>query len=260
MTEETTVIETVTYADGAVAISAPELAQEAGKRVVGGLIKACRAYVPTRENLEGKKEHCDVALMGGVMYIGTDHSVYAAMIRPKIEEMCKKKSPLRAAFDQLAGNYCARLNYGAISPWLKTHEKNIRSAAFGPEGVKLVVAEGMIELDMSPTDEILAYAEGVRSMIEERVLDANRILGPHPLGVSASTFDVLEVDEEGARYRDRIDLESKKVQMKFKPGMLPGLDAEVVVYSDPMGGQIVRITTDDPTLHVDQFFRILPLS
>ena len=263
MTEQATepvAVETITYVEETLLINAPELAQEVGKRVVGGLIKACRAYVPTRENMEGKKEHCDVSLMDGAMYIGTDHSVYAAIIRPKIDEMCKKKSPLRAAFEQLSGKYGARLNYGVASPWLKVHEKNIRTASFGPGGIKLVVAEGLVELDLSLTDETTTYAEQVKQTLDERVLDENRLLGPHPLSVSTASFDVLEIDEEGARYRDRIDLESPKVQLKFKPGMLPGLDAEVSVYEDPEGGKIVRITTDDPTLHVDQYFRILHLT
>ena len=261
MTEETTVaVETIAYSEETVLINAPELAQEAGKRVVGGLIKACRAYVPTRENLEGKKEHCDVSLLGGAMYIGTDHSVYAAVIRPKIDEMCKKKSPLRAAFEWLNGNYSARLNYGTASPWLKTHEKNIRTASFGPDGIRLIVAEGLVELDLSPTDETIAYAEEVKQILAERVVEENLLHGPYPLAVGDGAADVLVVDGAGASYSEKLDLESTAVQMKFKPGMLPGLDAEVRVYSDPEGGQIVRITTDDPTLHVDQFFRILPLA
>jgi hypothetical protein len=193
------------------------------------------------------------------MYIGTDHSVYAAVIRPKIDEMCKKKSPLRTAFEWLNGKYSARLNYGVASPWLKIHEKNIQSAVFGRDGIRLIVAKGMIELDLRPTAATIAYAEAVQELLSERVIEENLLYGPHVLGSTVPIFDVLVVDAEQAVYREHIDLDSPATQMKFKPGMLPGGDCEVRVYADPNGGQIVRITTDDPTLHVDQYFRVLPI-
>jgi hypothetical protein len=246
--------------DGTAVITAPELAQEFGKRVVTGLLKACRAYVPTRENLEGKKEHCDVSLKGGAIYLGTDHSVYAAIIRPNTVDMCKKKSPLRDAMEQVGPSMNAKLNYGVATPWLKTHEKNIRSAVFGPDGIRLVVADGMVELDLSPTAASAEYAEAVAQTLAERVVEENLELGPLPLGTSAKGFDVLYVTKEEAGYRATVDLDSADFQMKFRPELLPEADHEVRVYADPEGGKIVRVTTDSDAVHVEQYFRVLDLA
>jgi hypothetical protein len=246
--------------EGLVKTEVPELAQEFAKRLVGGMLKAARSYVPTRENAEGKKEHCDVSLLNGAIYVGTDHSLYAAVIRLKLAELCKKKSPLRAAVETLADNYSARLNYGVASPWLKTHEKNIRYAEIGPDGIRLMVAPGIVELDLSPTEESTAYGESIATMLTSRVLDDFLESGPHPLpGDAPAGAAVLVVTPDGASYSDAIDLESTALQMKFKPSLLPGKDCEVRVYADPEGGKIVRITTDEPTMHVDQFFRVLEL-
>lgn len=246
--------------DGWMKTETPELAQEFAKRLVGGMLKAARSYVPTRENSEGKKEHCDVSLLNGAIYVGTDHSLYAAIIRLKLAELCKKKSPLRAAVEQLADGYSARLNYGVASPWLKTHEKNIRYAEIGPDGIRLMVAPGIVELDLSPTEESAAYGEEVAAMLSHRVQDELLESGPHPLpGEAPEGAAVLVVTGEGATYSDAIDLTSNALQMKFKPNLLPGKDCEVRVYADPEGGKIVRITTDEPTMHVDQFFRVLEL-
>ena len=244
--------------DDNIVIEAPELAQELAKRVVGGLLKACRAYVPTRENAAGKKEHCDVSLMNGALYLGTDHSVYAAVIRPKIVDFCKKKSPLRAAMEAVAGSYNAKLNYGAASPWLKTHEKNIRGAVIGADGIRLIVAENLVTLDLSPTDESHEYAMLVEQMLAERVREEHLISGPHPIGASALGMDVLVVAEE-AYYCESIDLSSSDFQMKFRPELLPKGEHEVRLYADPEGGKIVRFTTDDDTAHVEQYFRVLDL-
>lgn len=246
--------------DGWIRTEVQELAQEFAKRLVGGMLKAARSYVPTRENAAGKKEHCDVTLLNGSIYVGTDHSLYAAVIRLKLAELCKKKSPLRAAVEELGDGYSARLNYGQATPWLKTHEKNIRYAEIGPGGIRLMVAPGIVELDLSPTDESTAYGESVATMLSERVLDELLESGPHPLpGEAPPGSTVLVVSEDGAGYSDRIDLGAPHLQMRFKPSLLPGKDCEVRVYADPEGGKIVRVTTDEPTMHVDQFFRVLEL-
>ena len=247
--------------DGTAVITAPELAQEFGKRVVGGLLKACRAYVPTRENLEGKKEHCDVSLKGGAIYLGTDHSVYAAVIRPNVVDMCKKKSPLRDAMVQVGPNVSAKLNYGVASPWLKTHEKNIRAATFGPDGIRLIVADGMIELDLSPTAESGEYAELVSQTLAERVLSDNLLLGPHSLAdVVDSSYAVLAVSADSAWYQQLVDLDSDVFQMKFRPELIPDGNHTLSVYGDPEGGKIVRVTTTNEAVDVDQYFRVLDLT
>jgi hypothetical protein len=249
--------------ENGITTEAPEIAQELGKRIVGGLLRAARVFVPTRDNLEGKKVHCDVSLMNGAIYVGTDHSTYMAVIRPKLAELCKKKSPLRTATEELGDNYSALLNYGAASPWLKLHEKNIKSASIGPNGIKLVVADGLVELDMSPTAASTEYAEEVAQTVETRVLEENLEMGPITLGDPPSAdLEVLTVSATAAEYVEFLvtDPPIGTIQMKFKPGALPGGECEVRVYADPEGGKIVRITTDGPLMHVDQFFRVLSLS
>ncbi len=247
--------------DGVAVIDAPELAQEFGKRVVGGLMKACRAYVPTRENLEGKKEHCDVSMKDGALHLGTDHSVYAAIIRPNVVDMCKKKSPLRDAMEQLSGTVNAKLNYGVASPWLKTHEKNIRSAVVGPCGIRLIVAEGMVELDLTPTEESIDYAEQVATTLAERVLTDNLLLGPHSLAdVVDSSYAVLAVSADSAWYQQTVDLDSDVFQMKFRPELIPDGSHTLSVYDDPEGGKIVRVTTTNSAVDIDQYFRVLDLT
>lgn len=260
MTEEIAAVP-VTFDGDKIVVGAPELAQELGKRIVGGLLKAVRSFVPTRENLEGKKEHCDVALKNGAIYVGTDHSVYAAVIRPKLADLCKKKSPLRSVIEQLGDGYSALLNYGTASPWLKIHEKNIRYAEMGPEGIRLVVADGLVELRMLPTAESSAYADEVAEIIETRVLEENLEIGPLPLDVSdiPAWATVLCVTPEAATFREYLTDAPGEVQMKFKPGVLPGSSCEVRVYADPEGGKVVRFTTDDATMHVEQYFRVLCL-
>lgn len=246
--------------DGTLRTEVPELAQEVGKRLVGGLLRLARSYVPTRDNAEGKKEHVDVPILGGAIYIGTDHSPYAAVIRTKLVELCKKKSPLRAAVEQMGDRYSASLNYGTASPWLKTHEKNIVRAEIGPGGIILSVVPGVVELRLSATDSGEAYARGVADMISRRVLEENLESGPHPLpGEAPEGAMVLVVSEGGARYERIVDLESPDFQMRFKPGLLPGSDCLVSMYADPLGGKIVRVTTDEATVHVDQFLRVLDL-
>ena len=249
--------------ENGISTDAPEIAQELGKRIVGGLLRAARVFVPTRDNLEGKKVHCDVSLMNGAIYVGTDHSAYMAVIRPKLAELCKKKSPLRTAVEEMGDGYSALLNYGAASPWLKLHEKNIKSASIGRGGIRLVVADGLVELDMSPTQLSTEYAESVAQVVAERVLEENLEMGPITIGDPPSPdLEVLTVSADGAEYVEFLVAEppAGTVQMKFKPAALPGGECEVRVYADPEGGKIVRITTDGSVMHVDQFFRVLCLT
>jgi hypothetical protein len=247
--------------DGTIYIDTPELAGEFAKRIVGGLIKAARAYVPTRKTEDDKREYVDVSILDGAIYLGTEHSLCAAMIRPDLAALCKKKSPLREMVSSLGGRYSARLNYGTASPWIKTHEKNVRSASIGPQGVRLVVAPGVIELDLSPTAESEAYARDVAETIRSRVLEENLVHGPFRLEGSGETdMTVLVVDEAGARYAERIDKASRSFQLRFRPQLLPGGPCDVRLYRDPIGEMIVRFTTDEETMHVEQYFRALNLS
>jgi hypothetical protein len=237
--------------------SAPELAQEAADRVIGGALKAARAYVPTRENAEGKKEHCDVSLHNGKIYVGTDHSVYAAVITMKLHELCKKRSPLRAAVEQMQEKACARLNYGDASPWLKTHKANIKVAEIGTRVTRMTVVEGVVELDLSPTPESTAYAVQVAALIEERVRDDMAIAGPHEMpGLTGDSW-VVVVGAEGIRLEQALAPECTDTQVKLRASMLPGCPCTVTAYEDPNGDRIVRFVADTPTMKVEQFFRVL---
>ena len=247
--------------DGTVSTDNPELACELAKRIVGGLIKTARAYVPTRKTEDDKKEYVDVSILEGVIYIGTDHSLCAAAIRPNLSALCKKKSPLREAVGALGSNYSARLNYGTVSPWLKAHEKNVRSARIGPRGVHLEVAAGIVELDLSPTSESEAYARRVAEMLRTRISEGNVVHGPFRLEGSGDTdMTILVVDENGARYVNRIDPASRSFQLRFRPQLLPGGPCDVRLYRDTLGEMIVRFTTEEETMHIEQYFRALHLS
>jgi hypothetical protein len=207
--------------DGTVRTDTPELACELAKRIVGGLLKAARAYVPTRKTEDDKKEYVDVSILEGAIYLGTDHSVCAAQIRPNLAALCKKKSPLRDVMGILGSNYSTRLNYGTASPWIKAHEKNVRSASIGPQGIHLEVAAGIVELDLSPTPESDAYARSVVETLRSRL---------------------------------------QSFQLRFRPQLLPGGPCDVRLYRDPLGEMIARFTTEEETMHVEQFFRALHLS
>lgn len=237
----------------------PELAEEFAARVVAGALKAARAFVPTRENLEGKKEHCNVPILNGVLYVGTDLSPYMATVQLRLAEMCKKRGELRPAIAAIEDRICAVANYGVSSPWLKLHTKNARSAYAGPDGLKLVVARGVVELDLALPPYLREYALKVKAIIESRVREDLLVAGPFPLpdGEPATSY-VLNVDDSGVTYAERLVKGFSGVaQLKIKAGFLPKGESTVFVYEDPLGGRIVQIKTDAPTFVSNQYFRTL---
>jgi hypothetical protein len=239
-------------------IDNPELAQELTKRVVSGALKACRTFIPTKENDEGKKVHCDVSLYNNTIYVGTDHSLCCSTVELKLPDMCKKKSPLRAIVESTS--ISANLNYGLASPWLKTHEKNVRSAYIGPSGIRLIVAEGVVELNLAVSNSSIEYAERIIDTIYTRISDDNLLVGPFEIPEISDTT-VLSVTNTGVNISKFFTPNSEYAQIRLKPKSIPSPKSTISVYVDPLADpssiRIIKITSETDVLHIDQFFRIL---
>ena len=241
-----------------------ELAQEFAKRVVKGLLSVARGYVPTVKDIEDKAQHIDVAVYNGLIYIGTEHALYSATIEPRIHELCKKKSQLRTMLEELGPNWGARLNYGTASPWLKTHEKNVKRVEIGVYGIRLIVVEGVVELDMMLTDANIEYAvstsetiaaytaiespetyTGCQLVWEEQVTEDT--IG---FNVGPDSVTPIKVYEPAGTGRVGIDLIAP-------PSLLPGKDCSFSAMRVGDGTGIVCVTTVTPEMTIDQFFRII---
>ena len=79
-------------------------------------------------------------------------------------------------------------------------------------------------------------------------------------GSGDTDMTILVVDENGARYVNRIDPASRSFQLRFRPQLLPGGPCDVRLYRDTLGEMIVRFTTEEETMHIEQYFRALHLS
>lgn len=235
----------------------PELAQEFAARVVAGALKAARAYVPTREDADGKRTHCDVPILDGTLYVGDDLASHIATVQLRFSEMCKKRSPLRAAVEAVEGHVCTLVNYGAANPWIKTHAKNVRTASMGPDGMHLAVAPGLVGLTLALTPSQRRYAEAVRNRITERVRDDLALIHPTPVpDAGDAAVVVLRVNPESGEVTlsDRMETASRLLQLRTR-ALAPG--QTVTAYSDPLGGAVFRLCSETPTYTATQFFRVL---
>jgi hypothetical protein len=241
------------------ATSDPGVAQELAKRIAGGLAKIVRTFVPTRENLEKKREHLDVTFVGGVLHAWYDHTPGITLVRPKLVEMCKKKSPLRAGLEGL--DFATTLNYGTLSPWLKLHEKTVQAATLGADGLSMVVAEGLVELSAPPSPAGLSRAAEAADLLGERVTEDRRLTDP-------LEFDVPESGEPFVLAVGASSVEAARwlapdfgglAQVRLRPGMLHGTKARVVVYAADGDDRIVSVETDTDLFASTQYFRVLKL-
>ena len=237
----------------------PEIAEEFAKRVVGGALKAARSFVPTYENMEGKRVHHTVAIENGVLYVSPRQAAYIAQVRLKFDEMCKKRGPLRALMAEHGPQICTVLNYGLASPWLKAQDKNVRHASAGPNGISIAVALGIVELELRPTQESRQLAEEVNGILQQRVLHREPIVANLPLPQYPETGDswVLRISNNEAVYASRFVKECEDTQLLLKSGMMPAGEITVSVYEDELGGRVVRLNADALLYEADIFYRVL---
>jgi hypothetical protein len=251
--------------EGFITTEDSDIAKELADKVLGGILKITRAFVPTRENLEGKKEQYNVSLVNNVIFINTDTAIYLAMISIKIDELCKKRGPLRPAIAQMMHTVSADINYGILNPWIKLNSKNIRSAYIGPDGFKFVVSKGVVELNVPPTVRSNQYAEAVTARLDAIVPpDAEPKFGPFEFDFSQSLPDtdsvVLHIDTNGVTVDSRLKINQDHAQIKIKKSMLPSGKALIFAFDDPLSeGYIIRIYDDTPLYLADQYYRVLAL-
>ena len=252
--------EEIVIKDGVLRITNPEHAQEFAKRIVGGLLKAARAYVPTRESDEGKKVFCDVSIYDGSVIVGTDQSPFIGVVNINLVELSKKRSPLREPLAIIGNNYNACVNYGIANPWLKLHEKNVKYAEIGPEGIILAVVPGIVELNLSVTQESVDYATSVAQILQDRIAEPAYSIDVKWDQIEAvKNASVLRIVDDTIIVSDVIDLDYKGLlQMKMRFKLLPEKDFTLMLYNDIHDTQIARFLTESNGVNVDQFFRILP--
>jgi hypothetical protein len=242
----------------------PEVASEVAGRVTGGVLKVIRTFVPTRENEEGHREHWDTPILDGVLYAGTDRALCITVVRFHLEELCKKKSTvLRAALVETQDQLCTSVNYGSASPWLKAHEKNVRSASLGEGGIRLTVVPRLVELFLPLNGAGRTYAEGVRETVSARVLEAARLAGPFPLPDPPLGSDTvtLVLTSNRVRYESALRAAAPgEIQLRLRPGSFPlGLGAMCGAYKDPLGEHIVELAFRAPAFDARLYFRVLAL-
>ena len=239
----------------------PEIAQEIANKVLGGLLKIARAFVPTRENLEGKKEQCDVSLYGGTVFINTEHASYLALIELSLDEMCKKRGPLRPAIAQIMKSVSADINYGVLSPWLKLHGKNVKSAYIGIEGFKFVVAKNVIELNIPATARSDSYAITTSETLDTMVPESSLIIEPIEVPAIPDGYEavVLSLTPEGLVLGDRLKINTGCPQLKIRKSMIPAGNSFISAYTDTVEGYVIRLYTEGATFRADQYYRVLPL-
>jgi hypothetical protein len=251
-------MEGVTLTDDKLIINKPELAQEVVKKIISGILKITRAFVPTKENLEGKKEHCDVAIREGIIYINSDHSVCLCQIQLNLTDFLTKKSILKPIFENNLHLINGNFNYGLASPWLKLHDKNIKSIVFSESELKLIVVDNIIELNLSPTLQSNAYIDTVCNIFDSRISEDSLIYGPFELPEYSNNLTVLEISEDGIIEKDFLTNECKNPQIKLKTKLIPKGDSFIFAYSDLSdGGPIIRISSSNPSFTSDQFFKVL---
>jgi len=237
-----------------------EIIQELSKRIVGGALKAARAYVPTRENSEGKRVHGDVALYNGTIYVGTDQSICTSTIELNMVEMCKKKSPLRSVLEDKQDFICAALNYGVAAPWLKLHEKNIRSARLSANGIHLIAIPNIVELNIISTLSNSTYAQSIKETLEDRVLEEYLIAGPHILPELPSGIIVVSISEDGVELNESFNIGGTSSQMRINSSMFPkAKDRFISAYNDPLGDRIIKVSSDTGDTIVNQYIRVLQI-
>ena len=242
-----------------------DICKELADKVLGGLLKIARAFVPSRETLDGTKEQCDVALQDNIIYINTDTASYLAMISVKLDGMCKKRGPLKPAIAQMMSSVCADLNYGILNPWIKLHAKNIRSAYIGPEGFKFVVSKDIVELNVPPTIRSTNYANTVIETLDKMVPPhVQPSFGPFDVDFSKAPDDVdafvIHIMETEVVFGKRLKIETGYPQLKIRRSMIKDDLVNISAYPDALtNGYIVRLYSDTATYVADQYFRVLPL-
>jgi hypothetical protein len=250
--------------DGGWATDEPPLAAEVGIKVAAGLLRTLKNLVPTYEDADGKKRHRDIPVVGGAMYVGSDIGHFMAEVRLNLGEFCNRKSHVRDAMALAGGSLSATLNYGRLNPWLKTHARGLSRASVGPDGLRMAVAEGLVEMNARPTRQGEQYAGAVRATIEGRVLDSLLLGGPFPLPGMApgeGGTAVLAVYADRAEVIGRLagGLPGAPSQLRLKPAALPAGEARCWAYADPLGERIVRIETVHAHYTANQFFRVLEI-
>ena len=250
----------VEIADNNLFTDVPEIATELAKRVVGGILAAARAYAPTQENAEGKKVHVDLPILDGVLYVGPELGTCVTTVRFDLAELCKKKSPLRGALAEVGGSLRTRVNYTEHGRWLKIHEKNIRSGDLGVDGIGLVVAPGIAELQLELGEEAAARAGAIRELLAART-DERLRLGPAVeldlVGVDADTA-VLRISEDGVELAEMLERGyGGLAQVRVKPAMFPKAPLSVQVYELDETSRLLRFSSSPGHLRVVQHIRVL---
>ena len=251
----------VDIANNSLFTDVPEVASELAKRVTTGILAAARAYAPTRENSEGKKVHTALPVLDGVMYVGPELGTCVTTVRFELAELCKKRSPLRGALEEVGQSLRACVNYTDHGKWLKIHEKNVRTGELGVNGIGLVVAPGIAELRLKLGADEMARAVAVQSLLAART-DERLRLGPEVevnLADVASDTVVLRVSEDGVDLADMLERDyGGLAQVRIKPSMFPKPPLTVRVYELDDSSRLLRFSSA-PAAHlkVEQHIRVL---
>lgn len=240
----------------------PEATNDFASKIISGILKLVRKYVPTYTNSEDKKVHHDVAIIDGVLYVGSDKSPCIIKVGIKAENLCMKK--MKDMKEILSGfPITTVVNYGTVNPWLKLHSKKIQKAYVNQDGIKLVVVPGFVELDLGITQAHIDYAEAVDNTIATRVLEENLVFSGRveQMPELDSEMVVLCITKEGkVKFTDRVTKGFDGIlQLRVASKILPVESMDISVYDDPLGNRIVRIFSEDTTMWCDMLFRVLPV-
>jgi hypothetical protein len=241
----------------------PELAKEVGTRVLAGLLKLAKTFVPTYDGQDGKKAHRRVPILDGTLYIGSDQANYMAAVSIHPSQMCKKKSAVRDAMGTVEGSLCTSVHYGSANAWLKLHAKNARYAAVGGRGILLGISRRSVEIDLPLLPADRDYAEKVRDTISSRIAD-RPTAGPFPFPdfpEEEADTAVLTVGPEGASASTEILVGCRDgVQMVFKPkGIVKSPSMQCAAYDDPLGRKIIMLMAESPEFSAKIYYRVLEI-
>jgi len=124
-------------------------AKEFAARVLRGLLKVVRGVAPTEKDPEtGKMKRPRVAVVSNRIAFGTDSGPALTVIDVRPWEFCKKKSPVRDALADFP--LTLLLDDFTAAPWLRSYEKNVLGATVLPQGGRITVLPGTVELDLDP--------------------------------------------------------------------------------------------------------------